>query len=164
MKNIFKTNWFSIDSIKYKKKKFYKINHNNAVVILGLTKDNKVILIKQYRPIQKKLTLEFPSGNIDKKEKPIKAAKRELFEETGYSTNKIYMLGKGILRLERESSMNYFFIAFDCKFKKKTFEDIQTILISKKRLKNLILKNKINQIAAYPMLVWAFRKYNIKIL
>ena len=164
IKNIFKTKWFNIDKIKYKKEYYFKINHNNAVLILGLTKDKKIILIKQYRPIRKKNTLEFPSGNIEKYESPLKAAKREFFEETGYVSKKWKLLGRGVLRLERESSVNYFFLALDCYFLKHPSEKIKTKLINRKNFKRLLKNNKINQIAGYPLVVWAYLKSKINLL
>ena len=45
-------------------------------------KKGEVLLIKEYRRQNKKI-FGFPGGHLEKGEKPIKAAKRELFEETG---------------------------------------------------------------------------------
>ncbi len=164
MKKVFKTNWFNIDKFKYRKQDYYKINHNNAVLILGITNLNKIILIEQFRPSPRKRTIEFPSGNIEKNESPLNAAKRELIEETGFVSKKWLSLGKGTLRLERENSINYFFLALNCEFKTKPIENIKTHLIDKKKFKELIIKNKINQIAGYPLIVWAFQKYKIDII
>ena len=164
MSLVFKTSWFNIDKFKYKKQDYYKINHNNAVLILAITNSNKIILIKQFRPSPDKKTLEFPSGNIEKNESALAAAKRELVEETGFISKKWFKLGKGTLRLERENSINYFFLALDCKFRKKTTEDIKTILVTKKKFKKFVYQNKIDQIAGYPLLIWANEKYKIKVL
>lgn len=90
--------------------------------------------------------------------------KRELIEETGFISKKWSSLGKGTLRLERENSINYFFLALDCEFKTKPTENIKTHLINKKKFKELIINNKINQIAAYPLIVWTFLKYKIDII
>lgn len=65
------------------------VNVSSAVAMLPITKDNNVILVKQFRsPIQKEL-IEIPAGIIDKGEKPIEAAKRELLEEVG-AKGKLY--------------------------------------------------------------------------
>jgi ADP-ribose pyrophosphatase len=51
---------------------------------LALTDDNNVLLVKQFRPGPEKILLEMPGGGCGGDE-PLEAAKRELFEETGYS-------------------------------------------------------------------------------
>ncbi len=65
----------------------------DAVGILALTEDNKIILVKQYRPAVKDFVLEIPAGVVDPGETPEETAYRELEEEAGYragSMEKIY--------------------------------------------------------------------------
>jgi ADP-ribose pyrophosphatase len=64
------------------------VHHTGSVVILAVDESSgspHVLLEKQYRHAAKRFLLELPAGRIDKGEKPLKAAKRELLEETGYS-------------------------------------------------------------------------------
>ncbi|MFW0862483.1 MAG: NUDIX hydrolase [Candidatus Komeilibacteria bacterium] len=65
-------------------KDFYIKKEGPATGILPLTKDNRVILVKQYRPGPDKILFELPGGYIDEGETPEQAAERELLEETGY--------------------------------------------------------------------------------
>lgn len=60
-------------------------NHSicDGVLILPVTKDDEVVLIKQYRPAIGDFIYELPAGLIDKGENIEEAAKRELYEETG---------------------------------------------------------------------------------
>lgn len=60
--------------------------HPGAVAIIPITKQNKMIMVKQYRKPMEKVLLEIPAGKIDpgETEQPNKTAVRELEEETGY--------------------------------------------------------------------------------
>lgn len=71
------------------------IEHNGAVAMVALTGDNKVVMVEQYRYACGRSVLEIPAGKIDKGEAdPVKAAARELKEETGYTAGKVQYLGK----------------------------------------------------------------------
>jgi ADP-ribose pyrophosphatase len=63
---------------------FYLSNGHNSVACLALTKDKKVILVKQFRPGPAKIILELPGGGLRGTETPERAVERELLEETGY--------------------------------------------------------------------------------
>ncbi|MBT5954843.1 NUDIX hydrolase [bacterium] len=60
--------------------------HAPAVVVLPLLNENEVILVSQYRKPLEKTLLEIPAGLINPNEDPLNAAKRELREETGYTS------------------------------------------------------------------------------
>jgi ADP-ribose pyrophosphatase len=62
-------------------------------VVVPLTKENKIILINQFRYSFKKFILELPAGRLDAGEDPYDCAVRELEEETGYKAGKIEKLG-----------------------------------------------------------------------
>jgi ADP-ribose pyrophosphatase len=64
------------------------VRHSGSVVILAVdesTRTPRVLLEKQYRHAAGKFLYELPAGRIDEGENELKAAKRELLEETGYS-------------------------------------------------------------------------------
>jgi len=52
--------------------------------VLPVTDWGDVVLVRQWRQPLGKFTLELPSGAVDAGESPDSAARRELFEETGY--------------------------------------------------------------------------------
>ncbi len=68
------------------------IDYPEAVAIIPLISDNKVILVKQWRYAAGKETLEIPAGKMNYDESPEKAANRELLEETGYVSNNLKLL------------------------------------------------------------------------
>ena len=64
------------------------VRHSGSVVILAVDESSgrpRVLLEKQYRHAAGRFLLELPAGRIDNGENGLKAAKRELLEETGYS-------------------------------------------------------------------------------
>jgi 8-oxo-dGTP pyrophosphatase MutT (NUDIX family) len=76
-----------------RKKRIITLESPDWVNIIPITKNNQVVLVKQFRFGTKSETLEIPGGMIDNHETPSIAAGRELFEETGYSYENITKLG-----------------------------------------------------------------------
>ena len=74
-------------------KKIITLESPNWVNIIPITNNNEVVFVRQFRHGISSETLEIPGGMIDNHEAPDVAAKRELFEETGYACDKITELG-----------------------------------------------------------------------
>jgi len=64
---------------------YYVLEYPNWVNAIALTKENKIILVRQYRFAADIISLEIPGGVIDDDENPETAILRELQEETGYT-------------------------------------------------------------------------------
>ncbi len=67
------------------------IEHRGAAAILAFDEDKKMILVKQHR-YPHGYVLEIPAGTLEKREKAVKCAFRELEEETGYRAKKMTSL------------------------------------------------------------------------
>ncbi|MDQ7948347.1 MAG: NUDIX hydrolase [Pedobacter sp.] len=64
---------------------YYVLEYPNWVNAVALTKEYKLILVRQYRYGADIVSLEIPGGVIDDDEDPETAIRRELQEETGYT-------------------------------------------------------------------------------
>ena len=69
------------------------IHHNGAAAVVAVTKDGKLLMVRQYRNALDRYTLEIPAGALDYPEEPkIECAYRELEEETGFKTEHLEYL------------------------------------------------------------------------
>jgi len=83
-----------LHSVKHTKHNFYIIDSRDWVNIIPITKNNEILLIKQYRAGSDQITIEVPGGIIDNDESPEETAKRELEEETGCYAEKFIKIGE----------------------------------------------------------------------
>lgn len=60
------------------------VRHPGASVVVPITDDWELLLVKQYRKPCEMVSLELPAGKLDEGELPETCAIRELREETGY--------------------------------------------------------------------------------
>ncbi len=57
---------------------FYVYQSSDAVMVLPITKDGKVVFVRQYKHGSGEITVELPAGMIEKNVSPKKQAKMEL--------------------------------------------------------------------------------------
>lgn len=84
----------------------------DVVHILAFTADEKILLLREYRPFYAAHVWMLPSGHIDKESDPDTAAQRELQEETGYRAKTIECDCVTDVA-ERLVTRNFFYIARD---------------------------------------------------
>ena len=63
---------------------FERISRPDAAFVLGVLPDKKLLLIEDEQPDRQPI-ITLPGGGLDKDEAPVRAAERELLEETGYA-------------------------------------------------------------------------------
>ena len=69
------------------------IHHDGAAAVLPVTKEGKILMVRQYRNALDRFTLEIPAGKLDDPKEPKKeCAYRELEEETGYRSENLEYL------------------------------------------------------------------------
>lgn len=129
---------------------YYTIEFNDWVNIIPVTKNKKIVLIKQYRHSVGEVTIEIPGGSAHPKDnEPMeKAAVRELEEETGYTSSRIEFVGSHHPNPALLSNRMHTFIAWDVEKTKPQeldpFEDIETFEATFDELNELIYSGKIS--------------------
>lgn len=90
--------------------------HNGAVCVVPLTKDNEVLMVRQYRYACRESLLEIPAGKLEKGETPLENCKRELKEETGADGYSFMTLGTyiGLCAYSDERVFMYMCRVDDC--------------------------------------------------
>lgn len=95
-----------------------RTNCNGVAVIVPVTKDEKVILVEQFRRPVEAQVIEWPAGLVNDQashssETIEAAARRELFEETGYEAKHLELLAGGPVSSGLSSEIITFFKAAD---------------------------------------------------
>lgn len=88
----------------------------DTINVVALDEDGALILVEQYRFGIKEALLELPAGFIDGDEEPLVAAKRELYEETGYFSDDWTYLGVTFLNPSYVNNRCYHFLATNAWF------------------------------------------------
>ena len=81
--------------------------------ILAITKDQKAVLVTQYRHGIKEVLLELPGGVIEDGEEPLAGIKRELLEETGYTAADVIEVGWIYPNPANQTNKLFCFLALD---------------------------------------------------
>jgi ADP-ribose pyrophosphatase len=97
--------------------------HPGGSAILPFVDKQNIVLVKQYRYPINQITYEIPAGKIDKGETPIKCARRELKEETGYKAKRLEALLSFYPTAAFSTEILYIFVAFDLKDGKENLDE-----------------------------------------
>ena len=90
-----------------------KPSGRNAVLIVPVTEQGDLLLIREYSAGTERYELGFPKGLIDEGETPIEAANRELKEGIGFGAHQLQPLKEVVLAPSYFSSRMTLFLAQD---------------------------------------------------
>lgn len=122
----------------------------DSAMVLGMTDDKKLAMIKQYRYMVDNNVIEFPSGYNQSAESIEESARREFEEETGYTCDSLIKLGAFYETYGQLNRKIHLFFAKDiCKLDQKIDsndyvpEDIEVVLVDFDSAVEMALKNEI---------------------
>lgn len=125
---------------------FFVVENPDWVNVIALTEKSRVVLIEQFRHGAERIVLEIPGGMVDAGESPETAARRELLEETGFSSDEFIFLGKSRPNPALQNNWIHHFLALDCRKTEATnfdeHESIFTKTVALSEIENLIRDEK----------------------
>lgn len=89
------------------------IRHPGGALGVPVTRDGKLVLVRQYRFALQGRLLEFPAGTIEACEDPLLTIQREIEEETGYRAKEWKDLGRFPIAPGYSDEYIYAFLARD---------------------------------------------------
>ena len=137
------------------------VEQGNVVAILAID-DDEVILVNEFRyPVG--YVLEIPAGTVDKGETPLKCAKRELLEETGYKAKRIEHLIRFFPKLGYNTQIIDCYVATELtKISEPNLDEGELITVKKikfRKLLNMINNGKISgSYTICAVMIYAARK------
>lgn len=121
---------------------YFLFKVSNAAIVVAITKEGNVIMVRQYKHGAGQVVTEFPAGMIDKEEEPIDAANRELREETGFTSPEVRFIQEVFYHSTKSPSRMNVFVALNCeKTDEVEFdenEDIEILEITKAELWGMV--------------------------
>ena len=135
----------------------------DVVLTFPITEDGHVLFVRQYKHAAADIFIELPGGVIDAHEtNPLEAAKRELLEETGYTTDDMEPLLQVIDNPTKDTNKIYFYLAH--KVRKVADQDldesehIEVLKVPLQEVEPMILDGQINVAGSIALCLLALRK------
>jgi 8-oxo-dGTP pyrophosphatase MutT (NUDIX family) len=160
-RTVFRTEWFEVEAQSFddvaalRGQPHYRINSPDGVIVLALTDEDEVLVIRQFRPALGAHVLELPSGGVDPPETPLEAARRELYEETGYVCREVVPVGPGRLMTSRHSCREFMFFGTgavrDASFVPR--EEIEVLRVTTAEFRRLVVSGDFEQLAALAVVL-----------
>ena len=128
---------------------FYVNHTSDFAVVVAVTPDGQVVLVRQYRHGAGKVLLELPAGGIEPGEAPEDGAARELFEETGYRAKRLEFLFKIAPNATDSTGYAQCYLARDVRLAGEQHlddtEDLEVVLMDREEVRSLLSQGGFEQ-------------------
>lgn len=164
---VYESNWLTVyedllDSGQNTKRQevYNKIVTFDTSHIIPILDNANLLMVETYRNGAGKRLLELPGGFLNAGERPRDAAKRELLEETGYSSKVMKYLTYSYTWPGRSTQKNYIFCATELTKiedpKPEPFDQLKTIKLSRKQIANEILSGRIRSASSISAIFMSY--------
>lgn len=147
------------------KDEYYVLEYPQWVNMVGITKTNKILFVRQYRHGAGEILIELPAGVVEDGEDPEVAARRELLEETGYAFGALEYVCKLYANPATSGNPTYTYILHDgVKIQEQELdasEDIEVVEMDIEDAKTFLFENKIGQALHSSALFYSFKKLGL---
>lgn len=102
---------------------YHLVHERDGALVVAITPEREMLLVRQWRPAIERETLELPAGSLEPGESDaLERAKAELREETGYEAERWIRLGTFDPAPNRLSTRHHCFLALGAR--KRTGQDL----------------------------------------
>ncbi len=144
---------------------YYVLEYPDWVNMIGITEQNELLVIKQYRHGAGIISLEIPAGTTEAGEDPKNAAVREMLEETGYQFDQIEEIAALYANPATSGNITYSYLMTGGKKVQEQdldeHEEIDVYRIPLEEAKSMLLDNKFSQALHASALFYAFNKLGL---
>jgi ADP-ribose pyrophosphatase len=145
---------------------YYVSVRPDVVLTFPVTERGEVIFVRQYKHAAANIFIELPGGVIDDHENnPKEAAKRELLEETGYTSDDVELVAEVIDNPTKDTNKIYFYLARNAyKIAEQDLdesESIEVLHIPIQDVEKMVLSGEINVSGSVALCLLALRKLGL---
>lgn len=147
------------------KEEYYVLEYPTWVNMIGITEDNQILFVRQYRHGAQSIMVELPAGVVEDGEDPEVAARRELLEETGYAFDDCEYVCELFANPATSGNLTYTYLLKGGKKVQEQelddSEDIEVVLMDIEEAKQFLFDNKIGQALHSSALFYTFKKLGL---
>lgn len=138
------------------------VEHPGGVAVVGLTDDNEILMVRQFRYPYKETIYEIPAGKLEKGEDPLEAGKREFLEECGATASVFEPMGEIYPTPGYCSEIIRLFYAEGLDFGEQSLDDDEFLEVVKMPLNECIDKILSNEIKDAKTIIGVLKLKEIK--